>query len=92
MSVLTQSFTFTGDSESKVCNVPLSTDYMFYAVGDFAGGTAYLEASPDGGANWFTVEELNANGRLIRYLVNGEKVRISVIGSTNPNITSGIRQ
>ena len=65
---------------------------MFYAFGTFGGGCLSLEASPDGGVNWFTVDQLSGAGRLIRHLVNGEKVRISLIGATSPNITAGLRQ
>ena len=92
MSVLTVNHSFTEDGVSKLSNVPLSIDYMFYATGVFGGGCLSLEASPDNGVTWFTVDQLTEPGRLIRYLVSGERVRLSVIGSTTPNITTGIRQ
>ena len=92
MSVLTVDHSFAGDESSKISNVPLSIDYMLFAVGDFGGGTLSLEASPDNGVTWFTVEELRAPGRLIRYLVSGEKVRITLDGATAPSASAGIRQ
>ena len=92
MSVLTVDHTFGADGFSKTSNVPLSIDYMFYATGSFGGGTLSLEASPDDGANWFTVETLTTAGRIIRYLVAGEKIRLALTGSTAANITTGIRQ
>lgn len=92
MSVLSLDFSITSNTSTKVCNVPVSTKYMFFAVGSFDGGCLSLEASPDNGVNWFTVDQLLSAGRLIRYLVDGEKVRISLTGSTAPNISAGIRQ
>jgi hypothetical protein len=92
MGVLSVEHNFTGDGSSKAYNVPVSGSYMFYAVGTFGGGLLSLEASPDNGVNWFTVEELSGAGRLIRYLVSGEKIRISLKDSTTPNVVSGIRQ
>jgi hypothetical protein len=92
MSVLTFDHTFAGDESSLTKNVPLSIDYMFYAVGDFGGGLLSLEASPNGGLDWFTVEELDEPGRLIRYLVSGETIRLTLVGATSPDVTAGIRQ
>lgn len=92
MSVLTVDHTFTADGESKISNVPISIEYMFFAVGDFGGGCLSLEASPDSGVNWFTVDQLTGPGRLIRYLVSGEKVRVSLVDATSPTVTAGIRQ
>lgn len=92
MSVLDLDFNFTSDGSSKVCNVPLSAKYMFFATGAFGGGTLCLEASPDDGVNWFTVDVLPEAGRIIRYLVSGEKVRITLVDSTSPDIDTGIRQ
>lgn len=92
MGVLSVDHTFTGDEASKSHNVPVSEKYMFYATGTFGGGCLSLEASPDNGSTWFTVDQLTAPGRLIRYLVSGEKVRISLEASASPNIISGIRQ
>ena len=94
MGVLNVEQDFTEDDESKKYNIPVSGNYMFYATGTdtFSGGCLSLEASPDNGLNWFTVDQLTAPGRLIRYLVNGEKVRFKLTGSTTPVITAGIRQ
>ena len=92
MSVLTVNHTFNADGESKPSNVPLSVEYMFYATGDFGGGTMSLEASPDDGVTWFTVDKLHQAGRLIRYLVSGERVKLILCGATNPNCKAGIRQ
>ena len=92
MSVLTVDHTFSDDGVSKLSNVPLSIDYMFFATGDFGGGKLSLEASPDNGISWFTVEEFMSPGRLIRYLVSGEKVRIKLSGANNPEVNTGIRQ
>ena len=92
MSVLSVDHNFTEDGISKDWNVPVSEKYMFYATGTFGGGCLSLEASPDNGDNWFTVDQLTEPGRLIRYLVSGEKVRLSVDGSASPDITAGIRQ
>ena len=92
MGVLNVDHSFSADGVSKSYNVPVSESYMFYAVGGFGGGCLSLEASPDGGSNWFTVEQLTAPGRLIRYLVSGEKVRLSLSSATAPNITTGLRQ
>jgi len=92
MSVLTVDNSFSADGVSKLSNVPLSIEYMFFATGDFGGGCLSLEASPDNGVNWFTVDNLTAPGRLIRYLVSGEKVRLSLENSILPSIEAGIRQ
>lgn len=92
MGVLDLSFNLTADGSTKVCNVPVSSNYMFYGVGTFGGGILSLECSPDDGANWFTVDHLPTAGRLIRYLVSGEKVRINLEGSNNPDINTGLRQ
>lgn len=92
MSVLTVDHNFDADESSKLSNVPLSIDYMFFATGSFGGGCLSLEASPDNGLNWFTVDQLTKPGRLIRYLVSGEKVRLILSGANTPNINAGIRQ
>ena len=92
MSVLNVDHDFVLDGQSKSWNIPVSAEYMFYATGTFNGGTLSLEASPDNGANWFTVDKLTAPGRLIRYLVTGEKVRLCLSNSVTPNITAGLRQ
>ena len=92
MSVLTVDHSFTADGVSKLSNVPLSIDYMFYATGDFGGGCLELEASPDNGVNWFTVDALTCPGRLVRYLVSGEKIRLTLLSAINPDISAGIRQ
>jgi len=92
MSVLVFDHVVTVDGSTKNWNVPLSIDYMFYAAGNFGGGILSLEASPDGGLSWFTVEQVDNSARLIRYLVNGEIIRITLEGATNPNITTGVRQ
>ena len=92
MSVLTVDHDFTANGSSKLSNVPLSIDYMFFATGDFGGGTIALEASPDNGVTWFTVDKLSGPGRLIRYLVSGEKVKLTLCNAVNPNCSVGIRQ
>lgn len=92
MSVLTVDHAFVSNESSKLSNVPLSIEYMFFAVGDFGGGSVELSASPDGGATWFTVDVLTKPGRLIRYLVSGEKVKLTLCNSTNANCSAGIRQ
>ena len=92
MSVLTVDHNFSADGVNDFRNVPLSIDYMFFATGLFGGGCLSLEASPDNGITWFTVDQLTSPGRLIRYLVSGEKVRLSLSGAESPNIDTGIRQ
>ena len=92
MSVLTVDHSFAADGSSKLSNVPLSIEYMFFATGTFGGGCLSLEASPDNGVTWFTVDQLTKPGRLIRYLVSGEKVRLRLSAATNPNVEAGIRQ
>jgi len=92
MSILSLGFNLTEDGDSKFCNIPVSTNYMFYATGDFGGGCLSLETSPDDGLNWFTVDQLTSPGRLIRYMVTGEKMRISLSESTSPDINTGVRQ
>ena len=92
MSVLTVDHSFIADGESLISNVPLSIDYMFFATGTFGGGCLSLEASPDNGVTWFTVDQLTAPGRLIRYLVSGEKVRLKLEESTAASVSVGIRQ
>jgi hypothetical protein len=92
MSVLNVDFTLSADGSTADWNVPVSTQYMFYAVGTFGGGTLSLECSPDNGTTWFTVDHLPSAGRLIRYLVSGETVRITLTGATTPTISTGLRQ
>lgn len=92
MSVLTVDHNFGADGVSKKSNVPLSIEYMFFATGDFGGGTLSLEASPDDGVTWFTVEQLSKPGRLIRYLVSGERVQFCLSGANTPNVNVGLRQ
>lgn len=91
MGVLSFDHALTADGETKDWNVPLSGQYMFYAVGTFGGGSLELEASPDG-SNWFTVEQVSTPARIIRYLVSGEVVRMKLSGASSPSITTGIRQ
>lgn len=90
--VLTVDHNFTVDENSKPYNVPVSGEYMFFATGTFGGGVLSLEATPEGTTEPFTVDQLNGAGRLIRYLVSGEKVRLCLDGATNPDINAGIRQ
>jgi hypothetical protein len=92
MGVLSVDDTFAADGPSEPWNVPVSGEYMFYAVGEFGGGCIELEASPNNGVNWFTVDQLTEPGRLIRYLVSGEKVRLCLSGATAPDVTTGLRQ
>ena len=92
MGVLSIDKNYTVDGSTEAWNVPVSNNYMFYGVGTFGGGCLSLEASPDNGVTWFTVDQLTKPGRLIRYLVNGEKVRLKLLNSTTPNVTAGIRQ
>ena len=99
MGVLSTDKSFTvNDEASDPWNVPVSSNYMFYVTGDLGGGHIAFETSPDNGTNWFTVDTLNSAGRLIRYLVNGERVRITVCNTTNPGqgddgpLVAGIRQ
>lgn len=92
MSVLSINYTLSANGETKEYNVPVSTDYMFYASGTFGAGALTLEASPDNGVTWFAVERLTNSGRVIRYLVSGEKVRICLTGAISPNLSFGIRQ
>ena len=92
MSVLDLTFDITGDGPTEDHNVPVSTKYMFFASGEFGGGCLSLQALPSNGAKWFTVDQLTGPGRLIRYLVDGERVRLILEGSTDANINAGIRQ
>ena len=93
MGVLSIDHNFVADGSSNTWNVPVSNKYMFYAVGDFGGGCLSLESLPNGlGDDWFTVDQLTKPGRLIRYLVSGEKVRLRLSAATNPNVEAGIRQ
>ena len=92
MGVINKTFALTANGSTDKHNVPVSSEYMFYGVGGFGGGTLQLEASPDNGINWFTVETLTKPGRLIRYLVGGEKIRITLSGATGATITTGLRQ
>ena len=93
MSVLTVDHTFLTEESSHFSNVPLSIDYMFFVTGDLGGGTLVLEASPDNGVNWFTVDTLSGAGRLIRYLVSGEKIKLTLCDTvTTPNCSAGVRQ
>ena len=92
MGVLTFDHTITSDGSTKSWNVPVSGNYMFYVVGDFGGGLLSMECSPDNDSNWFTVEQVGNPARLIRYLVSGETVRLTLTGATSPNLTSGVRQ
>ncbi len=91
MGILNLEFNLTEDGDSKVSNIPVSTNYMFYATGDFGGGCLSLETSPDG-LNWFTVDQLTSPGRLIRYMKKKKKMRISLSESTSPDINTGVRQ
>ncbi len=92
MSVLTVDHAFTVSESSKVSNVPLSIEYMFFVTGDLGGGSVSLESSPDNGVTWFTVDKLNGAGRLIRYLVSGEKIKLTLCDAINPDCSAGIRQ
>ena len=92
MGVLSVDHNFTVDENSKDYNVPVSGEYMFFATGVFGNGMLTLETTPDKGVNWFTVDQLSGAGRLIRYLVSGERVRLCLGGATSPDINAGIRQ
>ena len=91
MPVLDVTFGLEADGTTITSNIPVSNDYVFYATGGFGGGTVSLEASPDRGVTWLTVEQLSNNGRLVRYLGAGEIVRMSLTDSTDPDVTTGIR-
>ena len=92
MSVINIDFLpITEDGESKVCNIPITGNHVFFAVGNFGGGIMAIEVSPNN-VDWFQVNELSAPGRLVQWLSSGEMLRVSLVGSTNPNIQSGIRQ
>jgi hypothetical protein len=93
MSVLNINHTFTSSASSSISNVPLSLDYMFFVSGNFGGGKVALEASPDDGVSWFTVVVVSEPARLVRRLVNGEKIKITLYDNTSaPGCTAGIRQ
>jgi len=92
VSVLNVDYSFSADGDGKEYNVPVSAKYMFFATGTFSSGCLSLEASPDNGVNWFTVDQLSSPGRLIRYLVSGERVRVSLSDAITPTIDAGLRQ
>jgi hypothetical protein len=97
MGVLSVDATFTVDAAIIPWNVPVSGQYMFYGIGEFGGGCLSLESLPNGKgeedeSNWLTIDQLTSPGRLIRYLVSGEKVRLILNDSTNSDIKAGIRQ
>ena len=92
MGVLTVNHSFIADGESKESNVPLSTEYMFFVTGNLGGGTLSLEASPDNGITWFTVDRLTSAGRLIRYLVSGEIIKLVLCDAVDPVCSAGVRQ
>ena len=99
MGVLSTTHAFTvNDEVSEIFNVPVSSNYMFFVTGvdddSLGGGTISFESSPNGDIdNWLTIDTLPARGRIVRYLVNGEKVRIVICNATStPSCTAGIRQ
>lgn len=92
MSVLDVDYAFSTDFDGKDYNVPVSGSYMFFATGTFGGGCLSLEALPTASSEWLTVDQLTKPGRLIRYLVSGERVRVSLLGAIAPDINAGIRQ
>ena len=93
MGVLSIDKNYTVDGSTEAWNVPVSGNYMFYGVGGFGGGCLSLESLPNGlGVDWFTIDQLTKPGRLIRYLVSGEKVRLKLTASTTPDLNAGIRQ
>ena len=93
MGVLRFDNSFVADTEGEPWNVPVSSKYLFYVVGDLGDGCLSLESLPNGlGDDWFTVDQLTKPGRLIRYLVSGERVRLKLTGSTSPDVNAGVRQ
>ena len=93
MGVLSIDKNYTVDGSTEAWNVPVSGNYMFYGVGEFGGGCLSLESLPNGlGVDWFTIDQITKPGRLIRYLVSGEKVRLKLTASTTPDLNAGIRQ
>ena len=62
------------------------------AWGDFGGGTATLQMSPDAGATWINVDR--AGDTYVTFTANGEggfelrvcMLRFNLTGATNPNV------
>tara|TARA_R100000541_G_scaffold12803_3_gene21326 strand:- start:48 stop:326 length:279 start_codon:yes stop_codon:yes gene_type:complete len=92
MTVLTVNESFTADGSSQPSNLPVSGAYVFFAFGTFGGGILALEASPDNGVTWLTVDQLPGSGRLVRELASGELVRLTLSGSVGPDIKAGLRE
>ena len=65
----------------------------FIAWGDFGGGTAALQMSPDGGTTWLNVDR--PGDTYVTFTANGEGgielapcfLRVNLTGATNPNLT-----
>lgn len=93
MSALVKDFdVLTEDGSTEINNIPVSTTYSFFVAGDFDGGVASLEVSPNK-IDWFTVNQLTKSGRLIQWISSGEKVRVTLSGSNGAaNLKSGVRQ
>lgn len=57
------------------------------AQGTWGGGTLALQASPDGGTNWFQVDTATANIKKLTKPVTDQLFRFVLTGATAPSLT-----
>jgi len=69
----------------------------FWAIGDFGGGVAELQGSPDGGVTWVNIPD--ASGTPVNFSSNGvinfelyanredTQIRVVLTGALSPNLT-----
>lgn len=85
--MLTPVHTFTADGNSPAW---AAISPMWYCLtGTFNGGTARLQASPDGGVSWADVgaeTELTEPGWMAVSLPTGTMVRVVLAGAVLPSI------
>src|SRR5690606_4532791 len=80
------------DGEGPEFSIPISNafksqKYTLFVAGELDGGTLSLELSPDNGATWLALADLEitaAGAYPVEFKATG--VRASLLGSTAPNV------
>jgi hypothetical protein len=96
MAISSQFAILTADGQSA--SIPwLGGRGVFTAWGTFGGGTIKLQQSPDDGTTWIDLDR--SGDTFCTFTANGEGgfelqpclLRVSLSGSTAPNIKSGVQ-
>lgn len=86
-------FSFSADGTSSSLSIrqyvgPHSKfEFTVFFYGTFGGGTAQIEASPDGGTNWVDVPNGSATAEtIVNMEIRATHLRVSLSGSSSPSL------